>query len=248
MMNTTVKYLILANLAIVALLVFLLPHQMISPGRLIDGHQQLTTDCFACHAPLRGTPSAKCVSCHAVDKIGLTTTKGVPIQSKKTKTAFHQKLTDQNCAACHSDHEGVRKFRTEGRFAHALLAPSTRDQCEACHKKPVDTLHKQLTANCLQCHSTEKWKPATFEHDKFFVLDRDHTTQCVTCHARNDYKQYTCYGCHEHTPSNMRAEHAEENIRNLDNCVRCHRSSSDKGRGEGGERGEGDHGDREDDD
>ncbi len=244
-MSTTVKYLVLANLAVILALVFIFPHQMISPGRLIDGHQELTNDCFACHTSLRGTPSDKCVSCHAVDKIGLETTKGVPIQGKNAKTAFHRKLTEQDCVACHSDHQGVRKFRAEKGFAHALLQPSTRELCESCHKKPADTLHKQVSGNCAQCHSTEKWKPATFDHDKYFVLDRDHTTQCVTCHPRNDFKRYTCYGCHEHTPSNMWAEHAEEGIRNLDDCVRCHRSSSD--RGEGGEH-EGGHGGREDDD
>jgi hypothetical protein len=40
----------------------------------------------------------------------------------------------------------------------------------------------------------------------------------------NDYKKYTCYGCHEHTPANIRREHVEEGIRNFDNCVECHRS------------------------
>lgn len=242
MKNRTVTYLILANLAVAMLLVFVYPHQMISPGRLIDGHQQLTTDCFACHESFRGTPSGKCVACHAVENIGLTTSKGMPIQRKKTTTAFHQKLTEQNCVACHSDHSGVRKFRASGTFAHNLLETPISNQCGTCHEVPVDSLHRQIPGKCSQCHGTEKWKPATFDHVKFFVLDSDHNAQCITCHARNDYKKYTCYGCHEHTPSNIQSEHVEENIRNYENCVRCHRSSSDEGHGEG------EHGDREDDD
>jgi hypothetical protein len=50
----------------------------------------------------------------------------------------------------------------------------------------------------------------------------------------NDYKKYTCYGCHEHTPANIRREHVEEGIRNFDNCVECHRSG-DKDEAKDGE-------------
>jgi hypothetical protein len=59
------------------------------------------------------------------------------------------------------------------------------------------------------------------------VLDRDHNTRCVTCHVRNDYQQYTCYGCHEHTPANIRREHVEEGIRDFNDCVECHRSADE---------------------
>jgi hypothetical protein len=69
--------------------------------------------------------------------------------------------------------------------------------------------------------------PATFDHNKYFVLDRDHNTRCVTCHVRNNYKNYTCYGCHEHSPSNIRREHIKEGIRDFNNCVKCHRSADE---------------------
>ena len=62
-------------LALVAL-VFVYPHLMVSPGPLVPGHRALATDCFACHAPLRGASSAKCVQCHATTDIGLRTTHG----------------------------------------------------------------------------------------------------------------------------------------------------------------------------
>ena len=60
------------------------------------------------------------------------------------------------------------------------------------------------------------------------MLDRDHNTTCVTCHTGNDYKRYTCYGCHEHTPAKVRAEHEEEGIRDFENCVECHRSADEE--------------------
>jgi hypothetical protein len=66
--------------------------------------------------------------------------------------------------------------------------------------------------------------PATFDHDRYFRLDRDHNARCATCHVRNDYRRYTCYGCHEHTPANIRGEHIEEGIGDFADCVECHRS------------------------
>jgi hypothetical protein len=92
--------------------------------------------------------------------------------------------------------------------------------------------------------------PATFDHDKYFVLDRDHNVKCVTCHERNDYSRYTCYGCHEHSPEKIRREHIEEGIRDFKNCVECHRSADEHdirmpGRGRKGERR---HGRERDDD
>jgi len=60
----------------------------------------------------------------------------------------------------------------------------------------------------------------------------------VTCHTGNDFKRYTCYGCHEHTPANVRAEHEKEGIRDFENCVECHRSADEEPvkRGARGER------------
>jgi cytochrome c peroxidase len=55
--------------------------------------------------------------------------------------------------------------------------------------------------------------------------------------VNNDYSRYTCYGCHEHTPANVRSEHEEEGIRNFDNCVKCHRNATDEPKEGGGEGG-----------
>jgi hypothetical protein len=43
----------------------------------------------------------------------------------------------------------------------------------------------------------------------------------------NDFNQYTCYGCHEHSRSNIRGEHREEGIYDYENCVECHRSADE---------------------
>jgi len=226
-MSRLLKWILAVNVAVLAALTFIYPHLMVGPGKLIAGHQKINNDCFACHTALIGVQSEKCVACHKPADIGRLTTAGLPVVKPLATTPFHQELASQDCVACHSDHAGVKRYQTQGRFNHDLLKKSTSEKCQACHKAPTDTLHQQITGNCGQCHAQSKWTPATFDHDKFFVLDRDHNTRCVTCHVRNDYKQYTCYGCHEHTPANVRREHVEEGIRDFNDCVECHRSANE---------------------
>ena len=226
-MSKLLKIILACNLAVLAALVFIYPELMVSPGKLIPGHKALEGDCFACHAPLTGASSTRCTSCHKPADIGRLATTGRVLTQPATKAAFHQELSSQDCVACHSDHAGVKRFTRTRLFDHTLLKKTTREQCQSCHKSPTDSLHKQITGNCLQCHTQEKWTPATFDHNKFFVLDRDHNANCVTCHVRNDYSRFTCYGCHEHTPDNIRREHIKEGISKFDNCVECHRSANE---------------------
>jgi len=235
-MSKLLKIILACNLAALAALVFIWPELMVGPGKLIPGHKALEGDCFACHTPLTGASSARCVSCHKPADIGRLTSAGVLLVRPVVKAAFHQELIMQDCVACHSDHAGVKRFARQRQFDHTLLKKTTRDQCQACHKSPTDSLDQQITGNCLQCHTATKWTPATFDHNKYFVLDKDHNVSCATCHVRNDYSRFTCYGCHEHTPDNIRRKHIKEGISKFDDCVECHRSANEddiKGRGDG---------------
>ncbi len=212
------------DLLVLVALTFAYPHLMVSPGPLVKGHAELATDCFACHAAWRGAVSARCVECHPVAQVGLQTTKGVRIAGATLKGSFHQQLIEQDCMACHSDHQWPRLTqRSRKPFSHDLLKPAVRDTCSSCHVAPKDPLHRALGVECSKCHSSLAWKPATFDHDRQFVLDRDHDTTCKTCHRNGDYDRYTCYGCHEHSQAKIRAEHLEEGIRDIEDCVECHR-------------------------
>ena len=216
-------------LSLVLVLTFVHPELMVSPGPLTPAHVELTTDCFACHVPLRGATSGRCVTCHVVADIGLRSTKGVAVARPAVKTSFHQDLIEENCIACHREHQGLQLDpRGHKAFSHELLRASSRDRCGCCHTAPDDELHRNLGVNCGQCHSQQRWEPATFEHDGFFVLDRDHKAACTTCHIDGDYGRYTCYGCHAHRQDAVRAEHLEEGIRDIDDCVECHRSANEE--------------------
>ncbi|MCB1762061.1 MAG: class III cytochrome C family protein [Gammaproteobacteria bacterium] len=228
MRNKTVTLIILANLAALLALTIFAPHLMIQPGKLMDAHLELTGDCFACHSPFLGSSPEKCVQCHKVEEIGLRTTQGLDITKEKKSVAFHQRLTEEDCVACHSDHKGVQAFKPIGRFSHELVALETRAQCAACHSNPSDPLHQKITGNCAQCHTIDGWTPADFEHDEFFRFDRHHPADCETCHIPGEYSSYTCFGCHEHSRAKIRAEHVEEGIYDYENCVECHRSGDEE--------------------
>jgi hypothetical protein len=180
-------------------------------------HASAGNNCATCHSTKAWKPASfnhktlaagkRCIECH---------------KSDLPKDRLHANVGN-NCATCHST-----KAWEPANFNHKTLAAGQR--CIECHKSdlPKDRLHADAGSNCATCHGTKAWKPANFNHDRYFRLDRDHRASCKTCH--NDpanFRQYTCYGCHEHTPANIAREHIEEGIRNYRNCAKCHKSSRD---------------------
>jgi hypothetical protein len=214
------------------------PDAWLSAGRVSPGHAALANDCFACHAAWRGATDARCTACHKPADIGVRTVAGTPVPARAAHSPFHQQLARPACMACHGGHMGAAGA-IRVRFEHGLLAPQSRANCVACHASPADSLHGALAARCGDCHATTAWKPANFQHERFFVLDSDHRADCITCHTGGQFKTYSCTGCHEHSPGRLAAEHAEEGIRASADCVRCHRSTSEHGEG-GGRRGDDD--------
>lgn len=208
------------------------------PAPKLAFHQQLIEpDCMACHTDhagpalvghnpakfshdlLKPAVRSRCGTCHAAPT--------GPLHGP-----LHRIFADAPCSECHR----VTGW-TPAAFNHQLLTPTARSRCITCHKPPSNTLHRQTsTIGCSRCHTTMAWEPATFDHDRLFRLDRDHDVPCATCHVAGNYARYTCYGCHEHEPARVAAEHREEGVRgNIENCVRCHRSADDEPReGRGG--------------
>lgn len=188
------------NLVVLVGLAFAYPHLMISPGPLVKGHEELASDCFACHSAWRGASTQRCTECHAVADVGLKTTKGVPIPARNVEVSFHQELIEQDCMACHSEHQGPELTkRSRKSFSHGLLKASVKEQCATCHAAPKDAVHRDVKGACSQCHADTAWKPAHFAHKLLAaaVLDR-----CESCHdAPTDrlHRQIrgSCKACHE---------------------------------------------------
>ena len=228
-MKNNILYPILGMVLVICLLsLFQYPEIMISPGKLMQGHQELSNRCMACHVFIVGTTSEKCMVCHRIDEIGIVTTKGKAIeQGLEFMISFHRELVEKDCVACHSDHVGVSVYRKISTFTHGLLAARIRDDCKGCHKKPDDKLHKKITDNCSRCHNDHEWETRILDHDDYFVLDEEHDVECSTCHTKDDYALYSCYGCHEHRYSSIRDEHIEEGINDFTNCTECHLSADE---------------------
>lgn len=254
-------------------LMYLFPHSTISPGELVEAHQNINQKCLSCHIPFKGISNEKCITCHKLSDIGRDTSKSV-IGSIDEQVLFHKNLSNQECSSCHTDHKGRIPQNSISSFKHDLLSESVISNCNSCHNKPIDPLHNLLSStckdchnttdwksdvnfdhnkisgpgknmcaschkspadefhasikdNCDKCHSTSQWKPSTFDHSEYFILDKNHNAECNTCHAKNNFKAYTCYGCHEHSENKIIEEHREEDISNISDCVSCHRSGDE---------------------
>lgn len=173
------------------------------------------TTCIACHIDHAGFQRSKSMLPFAHHMIEGTVREKCSACHKNPGDRKH-KSTPDSCALCHttSSWKSVK-------FDHNVLAKDA--YCAACHDKPEDGLHRLAAPTCGACHMTSSWKPAQFDHVRYFRFDLDHPNRCDLCHKDDTYETYTCYGCHEHTPSKVRREHAEENISNVENCVQCHR-------------------------
>jgi hypothetical protein len=226
---------IAANVVALLALALTYPQLMVSPGALIPGHARLEKDCFACHAPWRGAASERCQKCHRLADIGIRTTQGAPLTQTKLKISFHQRLSEQDCIACHSDHAGPKLAERAGkRFSHSLLQPAVREGCSVCHAAPSDNVHRDLSAQCARCHTTDGWRPASFDHS---MLSQAELQRCEGCHRpprdrlHRPIKAY-CHQCHspQHwTPATFDHERlflldADHNVE----CSTCHDSGDYK--------------------
>jgi hypothetical protein len=190
-------------------------------------------DCGECHTDHVGSDPARSTRGFSHDVLNLELRRRCVgcHDGGRPADELHRQVGD-DCAACHSTTEWK-----PATFDHQQFG--VRRACTTCHeqKRPTDALHRQAGEDCGACHTTSAWTPASFEHDEYFVLDQDHQTGCTICHTQpGSYKDYTCYGCHEHTPAGMTAKHSEERVTNLGDCVRCHRSAAKHQGEEGGRR------------
>jgi hypothetical protein len=222
-----------------------------------------STECYSCHAGNdihKGSLGKQCGQCHTA------TTWGSATFSHSSLTGD---LSTKDCASCHAndDRHGGSLGRLCGQchntrswggatFSHAGFPTSHggASACVTCHPKGTGTYtcfgcHAHAPAsiqsqhggssltsirNCVQCHQGG----GGFSH-RGFPSSHGGASSCATCHP-NGNSTYTCFGCHEHSASNIAGEHDGRSLSEIKNCASCHRGGGGEGGGgEGGRRGEG---------
>ncbi len=204
----------------------------VSAFPLTGKHTQV--DCVQCHANnvYKGTPQT-CVDCHEKDD-------------------QHKGQFGADCGACHKtdtwqgatfDHS-VSDFPLTGKHTQAdciqchanNVYKGTPQTCVDCHQDPAYHLAVFGTA-CADCHTADAWRPARYDRPHAFPYDHGESgvSPCKTCHPAQA-TAYTCYGCHEHTETQIADKHREEGIADFASCAKCHST----GQKEEGDRDEGD--------
>lgn len=230
----------------------------ISPGDLTKAHANLEglSNCTNCHVLGQQVYNSKCLNCHTeIDRLikqnrgyhASSDVKGKDCWSCHSEhhgrnfriinfntdsfnhnktgfelTGFHLKL---ECSGCHTN-----KFIKNSDIAKKTntFLGLERD-CIACHK---DVHRGTLNNSCTNCHSTEKFKPASaFNHDRtaFKLTGAHKITECIKCHPIEERKEEkfqkfkgiafgSCSSCHKDTHLGKFGI----------NCSGCHNTNSFK--------------------
>ena len=221
----------IASAVILAVLAMAYPDVLLSPGKLTKGHNSINNDCLACHTPFRSITSVQCISCHKQSDIGYKTVAGAFLKKNSNKALFHKGLADNSCVECHTDHKGTFAKEVTKPFRHASLSPQLRNDCIACHnnQKPKDSLHQFAKGNCLECHQTTSWKPATFDHKSLAASD---LKLCISCHKTerpgdrlHQSVSTNCAECHlssKWKPATF--DHNKFTASGGKQCINCHKT------------------------
>ena len=206
------------------------PHPETFP--LTGAHGSL--GCDRCHASGFSGTSRQCVSCHRADfdgasdpnhKAGGFSTECQSCHNDRgwTPATFDHGLSGFPLTGAHSRvdcgscHEG-------GRFS------GTPSNCVACHRRDYDNASNPNHRNagfpegCQACHSTNAWRPADFDHDRFFPLTRDHGgIPCQNCHQNpGNFRSFQCLTCHERERMDDKHEDVRGYQYQSQSCYSCH--------------------------
>lgn len=191
--------------------------KLLMPGRVIEGHADIESQCSACHDSRTDKAStALCMDCHEDTA-----------RDREARQGFHGRFPAaqrSQCVSCHTDHEGRNAdivgiqsglfdhrwtdFALKGKHTGAICtdchAPeqSYRDapqSCNGCHEKE-DTHKGGLGPECASCHVEKSWKEARFDHDSTgYSLTGGHSdVACSDCHQNNSFASTlrSCASCH----------------------------------------------------
>ncbi len=201
--------------------------------------------CSECHAQdphdfLTGHVAAygeACRDCHdGVNRFS----KGV-FDHDATEFPLDGKHARTRCEGCH---EGAHDLAGFDAAPHECVACHRRDdahhgkrgdQCGDCHTttawKPAKDRAETEPKPASRSQSKPATKPTAAPRSTTEVAPDDHEfplthggggkVACKVCHPQSN-DAYTCYGCHEHTPSNIARIHDRARVNDTRDCAHCH--------------------------
>jgi hypothetical protein len=167
--------------------------------------------------PLRGAHAeATCASCHPGERYAQT-----PQQCAACHAAddVHRGERGPACASCHTSASwSAARFDHARETGFALLGAHGSVECRGCHRsgdfsKDIPTAcqgcHRaddphaaRLGSKCDDCHSSEAWRPSSFDHVRdahYALLGKHAEIGCHRCHTAEVATQklsQECAGCH----------------------------------------------------
>jgi hypothetical protein len=174
---------------------------------LTGGHAAVA--CNECHKPVAGSEVAvyhfsglSCTSCHEdihqrqfAQRMGKPDSAGKPLGCQachSTKEWKDMKLFDH--ASTHFSLEGAHRAvacadchqppNMEKTMAHVQFTKAST-RCSDCHETPHSDQFGARGSDCASCHTTNKWRPSLFDHEKTaFSLKGGHQdVPCGSCHT-----------------------------------------------------------------
>ena len=176
-------------------------------GFPLDGAHQWAT-CASCHGDpptYAGTGSA-CVDCHRDEYDGVLDPRHAPnfpttCRDCHSTTAFVPSSFDHSGFSLDGAHAGETCVSCHGDPPRYQGTPNT---CVGCHRSDYDATRNPVHAPdfgtaCADCHHTDAWRPAAFNHDRFPLHGAHALTACANCHG--DPPTYAgtpsaCVSCH----------------------------------------------------
>lgn len=175
-----------------------------------------TAACAQCHGDgvYQGKPTA-CASCHQGEYNSTTApahaAAGFPAQCQVCHNTVAWQPTAYDHDATAFPLTGAHRSATCDQCHGDGVYDGKPTACESCHQGDYDSTTDpshaaaQFPLQCLTCHNTTAWAPASWDHDsRWFPIysgrHRGEWNACSDCHNNpNDFNQFNCLSCHPHS-------------------------------------------------
>jgi len=206
-----------------------------------------TLDCAACH-PIRAEGESRfvntpmeCQACHLDAYLSTTDPDHAALEFDRDCEQCHETAAWAGIRFDRFDHNRTG-FSLSG--AHSSLDctqchaddrfTGTPADCYSCHQQHFETATRPnhasagFSTQCQECHTSQAWSPASFDHSAFPLSGGHGGVTCQECHISSNYETVSsdCISCHPADYQDAPA-HLESNFPLT--CEECHDINSWQG-------------------